>query len=214
MKAGFLPCGTVGLAQRGPARPLGCRLPRGPRCCSRHPAACSLCCVVPRSLLSLWGGPWMGGHACLDLGSPQFWACLAQSPCPAPPPTCPHASWAWGCSLADVCSLCPASARGPRPRASPDPALLQQACWVWRMMGTSSPWSSTMGTLGGSPSRTSASCHPTIRSSVSGGLGPSCPLTSRKPGLWRGDASSRLPRLVRVRTGTLTQNCQGSRAPG
>lgn len=68
-----------------------------------------------------------------------------------------------------------------------------------------------MGTLGGSPSHISASCHPTTRSSVSGGLGPPCPLTSRIPRLRRGDASSWLPRLVRVRAGTLTQNCQGSR---
>ena len=84
---------------------------------------------------------------------------------------------------------------GPGPWASPDPALLQQAGWAWKMTGTSSPWSSTMGTPGGSPSRTSASCRPTTRSSVSG-LGPPCPLTSRKPGLRRGDASSQLPRLV------------------
>lgn len=100
---------------------------------------------------------------------------------------------------------------GPGPWASPDPALLQQACWAWKMTGTSLPWSSTTGTLGGSPSRTSASCRPTTRSSVSG-LGAPCPLTSRKPGLRRGDASSRLPRLVRIRTGTLTQKCQGCRA--
>lgn len=47
--------------------------------------------------------------------------------------------------------------------------LLQQACWALRMMATSSPWSSMMETREGSPSHTSASCLPTIRSSVSGG---------------------------------------------
>lgn len=58
------------------------------------------------------------------------------------------------------------------PRASLSLPLLPQACWASRMMGTSSPWSSTTETRGGSPSLTSASCLPTIRSSVSGGPTP------------------------------------------
>lgn len=44
--------------------------------------------------------------------------------------------------------------------------LFLQACWASRMTGISSPWSSTMGTQGGSPFLTSASCLPTTRFSV------------------------------------------------
>ena len=176
VKAGFLPFGAVGPAWGSPARPLGCHLPRGcilaaavlrpaPSAVWSH-ARCSF--VTLGRALDRWTWP----RAWLDPGSPHSRDCPAQSPRPAPLPTCPHASSARGCSVSGVCSPLPRVCRGPGLWASPDPSVLQQACWAWKMTGTSSPWSSTTGTPGGSPSRTSASCHLTTRSSVSGGLGP------------------------------------------
>lgn len=92
-----------------------------------EPPSCgrSLCCAVPRSLFVTLGRALDGCTCLAGPGEPTVLGLPGSKPRSCSTAHLPHASWARGCSLAGVCSLCPASARGPRPWASPDPALLQ-----------------------------------------------------------------------------------------